>query len=327
MPSVSPAQHRWIGWLHSNPEAREQAGMSKAKVDEWLHADRGSPWKRDDGGGIAADPMATPGGITPTAQNMNPMAQSMIQRYASLPPEKLAELGVRLTGTPQGGLIQRLLQQKRLMGAQQPAPQAPAPSYRRGGAMKRDSGGMMSMSEADPWWTRREASGGDSGFLHGTTGGRTDAIKTQAPGGSYVIPADVIAGLGEGNSLAGARVASAIFGTGPHGIPLPPMRGGKGPPRPPAMPREDAELKTGGPVPVFKARSRGGDTGDEATKKGHTAVDLSDGEFVLSPEHIMRRFGVDDPKKAYPLLDKWVVAKREEQIAKLKKLPGPVKSK
>lgn len=292
-------------------------------------ADGGGIAYRDDGGGIAPEnPVGSPGGITPSAQNMNPLAQSMIQRYAALPPEKLAELGARLNGTPQGGLIQRLLMQKRMLPnagqPQQPQQQTtPAPAtYRRGGAMKRDMGGMMSMSEADPWWARREATESDSGFLHGTTGGRTDAVKTQAPGGSYVIPADVIAGLGEGNSLAGARVASAIFGTGPHGIPLPRFGGGKGPPRPPSLPRNEAELKTGGTVPLFKERARGG--GDKVAD-GNTAVDLSHGEFVLGPEDIKRRFGVADPKHAYPILDKWVVAQRKKQVDKLKKLPGPVK--
>jgi hypothetical protein len=39
--------------LHSNPEARAKSGMSEAKVNEWLHSDKGSPWKRrDDGGGV-----------------------------------------------------------------------------------------------------------------------------------------------------------------------------------------------------------------------------------------------------------------------------------
>jgi hypothetical protein len=43
MPSTSAAQHRWIGWLHSNPEARAHSGMSQAKVDEWLHSDKWQP--------------------------------------------------------------------------------------------------------------------------------------------------------------------------------------------------------------------------------------------------------------------------------------------
>lgn len=274
--------------------------------------------RRDEGGGI--DPTGDIGGITPTAQNMNPMAQQMIQRYATMSPEQLAEMGTRLMGTPQGALVQRLLAQKRMMSAQQ----QPTTGYRRGGVLKRDMGGMMSASEASPWWTRREASGGDSGFLHGTTGGRTDAVKTQAPGGSYVIPADVISGLGEGNSLAGARVASAIFGTGPFGTPLPRGGGGRGPPHPPSVPRNEAELKTGGPVPVFKERARGG---GDSVKQGNTPVDLSHGEFVLGPEDIKKRFGVEDPKHAYPVLDKWVVAQRDKHIAKLKKLPGPVKAR
>ena len=67
MPSVSPAQHRWIGWLHSNPDALAHSGMSRAKVDEWLHSDKGSPWKHRDAGGGLTDPTSPAlGGIAPS---------------------------------------------------------------------------------------------------------------------------------------------------------------------------------------------------------------------------------------------------------------------
>src|SRR6185437_13693679 len=170
----------------------------------------------------------------------------MIQRYTSLPTEKLTELAARLGGTPQGQLIEQLLQQRRMMPSTEPAapqaqqqqvqPQAvPLPQvgqgFARGGAPKRDMGGMMGLSTADPWWTRAEARG-DSGLLHGTTGGQADAVKTQAPPGSFVVPAEVVAGLGQGNTLAGARVMQTILSTGPHGMPLPRGDRGRGPPRP-----------------------------------------------------------------------------------------------
>lgn len=43
------------------------------------------------------------------------------------------------------------------------------------------------------------------GYLRGGTPGRADKIKTTAPANAYVIPADVVSALGEGNSDAGAR--------------------------------------------------------------------------------------------------------------------------
>ena len=44
------------------------------------------------------------------------------------------------------------------------------------------------------------------GFLDGDTAGRADRLRTVAPAGAYVIPADIVSALGEGNSAAGARV-------------------------------------------------------------------------------------------------------------------------
>lgn len=53
------------------------------------------------------------------------------------------------------------------------------------------------------------ASGGVAGhavgYLRGGTPGRADKIKTTAPANAYVIPADVVSALGQGNSDAGAR--------------------------------------------------------------------------------------------------------------------------
>jgi len=182
---------------------------------------------------------------------------------------------------------------------------------RRGGAIaRRDLGGGMSISQADPWWTRQEARGevsGGSGFLAGSTPGRADSIRTTAPAGSYVIPADVVAGLGEGNSLAGARVLQEIMASGPYGTPV----GRPGPQRripQPVAPMQTPSQAKGGPTPGA----------------GQVPVLLSHGEFVVVPEHV-RAIGRGNLKMGHKILDRWVVHERGRQIAKLKKLPGPVK--
>jgi hypothetical protein len=41
------------------------------------------------------------------------------------------------------------------------------------------------------------------GAVNGATGGRDDALKVSVPAGAYVVPADVVAALGGGNSAAG----------------------------------------------------------------------------------------------------------------------------
>lgn len=264
--------------------------------------------RRDVGGGITADPGGGIGGIAPTSQTQNPLVQGQIQRYASLPTEKLMELGARMGGSPQSALIQKLVQQRHIAPQNAPEATAPIPGYAIGG-------GMMSSSEASPWWTRREASSEDHGFLGGTTGGTADAIKTTAPGGSYVIPAEVIAGLGDGNSLAGARVMDAILGSGPHGTPMPRSSGVSRSVRPPPPFREEAAK--GGAISIFPKRESGGATG--------TKVALSDGEYVVHPKHV-KRIGGGDIKRGHRILDAWVMAQHKKHLDKLKKYEGPVKT-
>lgn len=55
--------------------------------------------------------------------------------------------------------------------------------------------------------------------------GRTDHHDMNVPDGSFVIPADVVSGLGEGNTLAGMRVIEHMFphpnGGGSSAAPVP----------------------------------------------------------------------------------------------------------
>lgn len=295
--------------------------------------------RHDDGGNVSGTTtggyQGGPGGLQPSNQTSNPLTQGMIQRYASMPVERLQELSSMMGGSPQGQIIQRVLQQKRAMPQattpqQQPSPQQmPAPGQQpgqqpsgtmsvttaqhRGGATpRRDMGGGMSLGTLDPSWARGELrsadqGGGATGYLHGATSGRGDAILTTAPSGSYVIPADVIAGLGEGNSLAGANVMQKIISTGPGGIPLPRTGGRNTIPRPPPLPR-DAK---GGAVPG---------------QREQTPVALSHGEFVVPPEHVAH-WGGGDEKKGHAIFDRFVSEMRKQIIKTMQKLPGPVGAK
>jgi hypothetical protein len=49
------------------------------------------------------------------------------------------------------------------------------------------------------------------GAIHSAVGGRTDHLPMHVASGSYVIPADIISAMGEGNSMAGFKVAKSIF--------------------------------------------------------------------------------------------------------------------
>lgn len=67
----------------------------------------------------------------------------------------------------------------------------------------------------------RKAGGGAvapfAGYIHGTTGGRTDNKPIDVESGAYVVPADILSGLGEGNSHAGWAALQAQFGMGAPG--------------------------------------------------------------------------------------------------------------
>lgn len=52
------------------------------------------------------------------------------------------------------------------------------------------------------------------GALKGDTGGRADARPIEVPANAYVIPADVVSGMGEGNTDHGMKVLEEVFGTG-----------------------------------------------------------------------------------------------------------------
>lgn len=49
------------------------------------------------------------------------------------------------------------------------------------------------------------------GAIHSSVAGRTDHLPIHVASGSYVIPADIISAMGEGNSMAGFKVAKDIF--------------------------------------------------------------------------------------------------------------------
>ncbi len=277
-----------------------------------LHRDMGGP----------ADP-SMGGGVAPSAGVMNPLMQSMVQRYQAMSAEQLQQLAVMLGGSPQGQMVQRILQAKQAMpqvGAQsapvgqiappmaQGAPAAPtAPGYAQGGPLHRQFGGMSAMS---PWWERsdaREIASGSSGLLHSTVPGRTDQIAMNAPDGSYVIPADVVSGLGQGNTLAGARILSDAMNTGPYGTAIPRAHHmGPGPPHAPTSTR----------MPVYEG-SRGG-------RAKTVPVLAAGGEFLVSPAQAAM-IGGGNLKKGHEKLDKWVVERRKKHVKETAALPPPAK--
>lgn len=64
---------------------------------------------------------------------------------------------------------------------------------------------------------RSRATGGEVmkthvGPIHSNVAGRTDHLPIHVPSGAYVIPADIVSALGEGNTMAGFKILNDMFG-------------------------------------------------------------------------------------------------------------------
>lgn len=179
------------------------------------------------------------------------------------------------------------------------------------------SGGLPPMSDMAPWYTRREATGADEvhsgGLFPGNTGGRTDVLNRNVPAGAYVIPADVVSGLGEGNTGAGANILDHMMHSMPHGIQGGGGRhGSMGAPRSPAPFRQPSEN-------LGNLVSRGGTPkGDE----GHVPIVAASGEYLIHPDQV-KNLGGGDIKHGHRILDAFVVHVRKKTAKTMQKLPGP----
>ena len=188
-------------------------------------------------------------------------------------------------------------------------------------------GGMgMSPSEAEPWWTRSEARGEESvhpgGLVASPTGGRADHVPVSVASSAYVLPADVISGLGEGSTLAGAQVVDRMLSTLPFGIQPTRLRG-RGEP----MPHPSGAVRL--PPPPSGQYAAGGLAGFAAGRVPHGAGEvvpcrLSGGEYVVNPDKVLA-IGRGDMDLGHDILDAFIKKVRERTIKEMKALPGPKK--
>ena len=178
-----------------------------------------------------------------------------------------------------------------------PQKQAIAASY----SNARKYGAKFASGGASPsYWEKMAVRGmGRGTMLHGDTPGRKDVLPIKLPSGSYVVAADVVSGLGQGNSAAGSKAISGMINSGKLLAPKP-RKGLK-----PRGPLGFGKLKRGGPakeVPIIAAA----------------------GEHVITPEEVLK-IGHGDMNLGHEHLDGWLVEERRKHIKTLKKLPGPKK--
>jgi hypothetical protein len=130
----------------------------------------------------------------------------------------------------------------------------------------------------------------NGGLFDSNGAGRTDILNRRVEPGSYVVPADVVSALGDGNTLSGARVLDNMMGTQEE-------------PQEQFMdvPQPNYTMKKGGSVPVVTAG----------------------GEYLIKRGSIIRKFG--DLKHGHNILDAMVKQVRAQNVKKLRSLPGPRK--
>ena len=125
----------------------------------------------------------------------------------------------------------------------------------------------------------------NGGFVNSSVPGRTDRIPTKVESDSYVIPADIISALGQGNSLAGAHIMDMILKSGKY----------------------SSENRP--------ALAKGGST-------HKPDVVIAGGEYVCPPSVIFR-IGGGSMKRGHDILDSFVKKIRKHNIETQKKLPNP----
>lgn len=135
------------------------------------------------------------------------------------------------------------------------------------------------------------------GPIRSPVAGRTDHLPMHVHSGSYVIPADIISAMGEGNTEAGFKVANTIFS------PVPGLSGAPGADAQLGLPHKAEGGQISPPVPIVAAG----------------------GEYVIHPDDVTR-IGGGDIDRGHKELDSFVNKMRAKTVQTLRKLPGPRKN-
>lgn len=191
-----------------------------------------------------------------------------------------------------------------------------------------------------------------SGAIKSSVAGRTDHLPMHVPSGAYVIPADIISAMGEGNTLAGFKVAKSIFsqpfygsrgmagGANPYIPTKAPYGTGRG------QPYDKAPLPYGSSPPASLPERRMafskalppapgplGTTSTTTTQPGSymrasggevdaVPIVAAGGEYVISPDDVTN-LGKGSMDDGHRILDEFVKRMRSKTIKTLQKLPGP----
>ena len=135
--------------------------------------------------------------------------------------------------------------------------------------------------------------------------GRTDRLPIHVYSGAYVLPADIVSGLGEGNTLAGNRVIEKMLLDG--------SLSGK---------------SAGGAAAALSAsqnlKDKYGIRGPYHEDDALVPVIVAGGEYIIHPDQVTE-IGEGDLDKGHAVLDAFVISQRRALRKKLGKLPGPAR--
>lgn len=236
-------------------------------------------------GGVAPM-MANPGGM------MSQAMQPMMPGAGMAPPNPSMPMGINpvnqpMPQTPLNGVAAGLPAQPMMTPPTGLNAGMPGPAGARGFAF---GGGVAAQPKTF------------KGPIVSAVPGRTDLHKAHVPSGSFVIPADIVSGHGQGNTLAGMDHLQKLFKMGPHAA------------NPSKIPGIGEKLSKGGsadrhvgkPVPVM----------------------LAGGEIVVPPENVLETMSRVTKKKlslsqAHSAMDAWVLKHRKKLRKTLAGLPGP----
>lgn len=137
------------------------------------------------------------------------------------------------------------------------------------------------------------------GMIKSPVPGRTDALPITVGGGAYILPADHLAAIGQGNSVAGGQIANQMLGLS--------KKGGLRMPR--AIIHKQGRLKM--------KMAEGGQAPD-------VSIVAAGGEYVVNPDKV-REIGGGDLDRGHQILDSWVLSTRKKHIKTLKGLKPPKK--
>jgi len=141
------------------------------------------------------------------------------------------------------------------------------------------------------------------GMIKSSVPGRTDKLNLNVPSGSYIIPADTVSAVGQGNSDAGSNILGKMLQKGPYGMNLPRAKGGSR-----VGQRKSSLSKMG--------FAEGGDVGQT------TPIVAAGGEHIVYPEDVAR-LGNGDIDLGHSILDAFVTHIRNKNIKTLKSLKPP----